>query len=865
MPKDKTTNKLLKKLKKLLFAEFEEIIFHYGIPVEYLNPGSQTQRAIEIIRYAENNNELSKLQQALAKVKKPEAASHPDIHIQHLPTPSSQLLGRTEELNQLNQSFKNPKQRLMVLVASGGTGKSALTEMWLSQIAPNYGGVSRVFGWSFYSQGHHRLYTDSGAFFREVLPFLGQAQIPTDETDKGRLLADCLAQQPVLLILDGLEPLQLDNVGNDGSLKDSALRAFFTQLPRSLQQQNKSFVLISSRQPLVELKTWQDDSYHSLGLKHLSSADGALLLKTKGVVGTETQRQQLANDAGNHALTLALLGALLKQQYEGKIVEEWKTLNAELEPADNAQSNEDRHCQRILSWYQQNLPENNKRFLFMLGLFDRPLGWEEKNELFNKADWCKPLKNLSTTQLQSLEQQLETAGLLAPNPSATNGQQNARMQWDCHALIRSWAGKSFVSHEKAAFIQAQKVLFAYYQQLPAKQQPDSLEELQPLYRAVGHGCLAGEYQAAMYEVYYKRILREQEYYSSKKLGAYAQDLSALAAFFPQGWRQPEHTGLSVADQAWLLAAAAFRLMSLGRLSEALAPRAADLELSIKIKDWKGASTTARNLTDLHLPLGNLEQAAVSARQAVAYAQQTEDLFEQTTNYASLASVLHRQGLLEQAATAFKTAEEKQVQDDPESPRLYSTDGAYYCAFLLDLVALANNRNEYSKSEIAKFGIENLLLDCSPQEAIQEVLERAQYGLKIAQDYKEPLSIALDHLSIARAQAALKQNQAASNSFDLAVKAIEEAKKHNHLPPFYLSRANFQLQQGETNKARQDLDAAWAIINANNMELYAVDAHLLEAAYHQLIPNQQQASLHQQQAEMKISNTGYKLRELVPLS
>ncbi|WP_286019213.1 tetratricopeptide repeat protein [Candidatus Venteria ishoeyi] len=348
--------------------------------------------------------------------------------------------------------------------------------------------------------------------------------------------------------------------------------------------------------------------------------------------------------------------------------------------------------------------------------------------------------------------------------------------------------------------------------------------------------MAGEYQAALDEVYYKRILREDESYSVKKLGAYAQDLSALAAFFPQGWKQPEHTGLSVAEQGWLLAAAAFRLMSLGRLSEALAPRAADLELSIKIKDWKGASITAQNLTDLHLPLGNLEQAAASARQAVAYAQQAEDLFLQMASYASLGRVLHHQGLLEQAATAFKTAEEKQAKDDPESPRLYSVWGAQYCAFLLDLVALVNNHDKYSKAEIAKFGIENLLLDFSAQETIQEVLDRGMYSLEIVQNIGDPLSIALDRLSIARAQAALKQNQAASSSFDLAVKAVEESKRYDFTPSFYLSRANFQLQQGETNKARQDLDAAWAIINANNMELYAVDAHLLEAAYHQLIPN-----------------------------
>ena len=50
------------------------------------------------------------------------------------------------------------------------------------------------------------------------------------------------------------------------------------------------------------------------------------------------------------------------------------------------------------------------------------------------------------------------------------------------------------------------------------------------YQAVAHGCLAGMQQAACGEVYSDRILRRDEYYSVRKLGAFGSDLGAVACF-----------------------------------------------------------------------------------------------------------------------------------------------------------------------------------------------------------------------------------------------------------------------------------------------------------------------------------------------
>ena len=72
------------------------------------------------------------------------------------------------------------------------------------------------------------------------------------------------------------------------------------------------------------------------------------------------------------------------------------------------------------------------------------------------------------------------------------------------------------------------------------------------------------------------------FYSTNKLGAIGADLAAVAAFFDEPWSRVS-PNLSEADQAWLLNQAAFRLRALGRLTEALQPMRAGLEMRVQQK------------------------------------------------------------------------------------------------------------------------------------------------------------------------------------------------------------------------------------------------------------------------------------------
>ena len=121
---------------------------------------------------------------------------------------------------------------------------------------------------------------------------------------------------------------------------------------------------------------------------------------------------------------------------------------------------------------------------------------------------------------------------------------------------------------------------------------------------MAHGCQAGLQQEACEKVYFARIVRGREYYSSQKLGAFGSNLGAVACFFEQPFSRVSPT-LTEADQAWLLHEAAFRLRALGRLTDALEPMRTGLGKRIKPKVWNGAARMASNLSELELTLGEV--------------------------------------------------------------------------------------------------------------------------------------------------------------------------------------------------------------------------------------------------------------------
>ena len=778
------------------------------------------------------------------------------IHSDRLPTVKGGFFGREVELQLLNNAWSgttpttvetqnlaslptppttSTTTRIIQFIAPGGTGKTKLLRYWLDHTAD----IPVLIAWSFYSQGASEdKQTSATPFFSHAFEKLGSTRTTfTTEEDKGEHLADLLRRQRCVLVLDGLEPLQHAGSGMLGELKDRAIR----QLLKSLAGRNNGLCIITTRIAVHELADRAAVISHDL--QNLAPADGVKLLQSFGVKGKPTELGKAVREYGCHALALTLLGNVLRLRYQGD-VQKRDTLKALVKPTG---SKESRHAFKVMQAYAEWFAgEPELALLHLLGLFDHPIGQDVLQML-----WDAQIPHLTAgidedEWLEAIASLREEHHLLSQHDSGGD--------LDCHPLIREYFGGQLQAQQPQAWQQAHERLYEYYKALPENPLPDTLEEMQPLFSAVAHGCAAGLHQQALHEVYWPRVRREGEAYLVKKLGAFSDDLATVAHFFTTPWHTPA-AGLTEGDKAVVLNWAGFGLRALGRLREALEPMQAAVDLFVKQENWKEAAANASNLSELQLTLGDVAQAVESGARSSRYADQSGDMFYRMAFRTTHADALHQAGDTAAALALFREAEQLQQEWQTAYPRLYSLRGFLYCDLLL------------------------------AQGSTAEVLERAEQTLEWAKQVRVSLlSIALDQLTLGRAH--LQQRLLPSTFgrgaggeglhwLDQAVAGLRIAGTLQYLPLGLLARAALHRHTRDFDRARQDLQEVFDIADGSGMRLHLTDYHLemarlLVAEAKSLtptpLPEVEGLQEHIAKAEKLIEATGYRRRdkELVEL-
>jgi len=712
------------------------------------------------------------------------------VSLAKLPSTSPDLFGRADRLKELDAAWDNPNINIFSLVAWGGVGKSALVNVWLNRMAKdNYRGAERVYGWSFYSQGAAEgRQVSADQFIAAALTWFGDPD-PTAGSpwDKGERLAELVKQSRTLLILDGLEPLQNPPPVETGRIKDPALVSFLREVAR----QNPGLVVVTTRLAVDDLKDFKDGSAKETDLESLSDESGAAYLKHLGVDGTDAERQQASHDFGGHALALTLLGRYLKVVHNGDVRKRGEIPHVMDEQKQGA------HARRVMESYErwlQGKPELD--ILRLMGLFDRPAEKGALDALRKEPvipDLTDTLQNLSGANWKFTINNLRELRLLAPED--THGFDTL----DCHPLLREHFSEKIKTSNLTAWRTANNRLYEYYKAF-AKELPDTLEEMAPLFAAVLHGCQAGKHQNALNEVYWKRIQREDESFNAKKLGAIGTELVALSGFFDPPWSKLID-GLSDDDTAFILTSVGFHLRALGRLSESVQVIKVGQANNITSQDWKNAARQANNLSEVHLIIGDLVQALNYAYQSVDLAIRSGDWSLQRMFIVTLAVILHQTGRYTEIENLFRQAEELQKKNEPKFPLLYSAMGFHYCDLLLS------------------------------QGNFQEAQKRANQTLKWMIQHSGLLDVALDNLSLGRAhllQAQYDPTHPFNESLTYLKRAVDGLRRANnqpHIPLGLLARAEYYRLIGDFNKAQKDLEEAYTIATRGGMGLHLADCHL----------------------------------------
>lgn len=112
---------------------------------------------------------------------------------------------------------------------------------------------------------------------------------------------------------------------------------------------------------------------------------------------------------------------------------------------------------------------------------------------------------------------------------------------DAHPLVREHFKQQLKRERPDAWHEANNRLYEHLKHT-AKELPDTVEEMSPLYAAVTHGCAADSHQEALYGIYSRRIQRGDKHFNWHKLGAFGADLAALSCFFEIPWQQSRALG-----------------------------------------------------------------------------------------------------------------------------------------------------------------------------------------------------------------------------------------------------------------------------------------------------------------------------------
>jgi hypothetical protein len=633
-----------------------------------------------------------------------------------------------------------------------------------------------------------------------------------------------------------------------GKLKDAAIEA----LLKGLSAQNAGLCVVTTREKIPDIQQHYGRTADDFALTPLTEIAGAALLHDRGATRAgareippdDKELQTASREVHGHGLTLQLLGKYLRLVENGDIL---KRDTIRLADADREYQNDDTrpygHAFKAMEayekWFEREGTQGQRQLavLRLLGLFDRPASKSCLDALRKRpviANLTAPLVNLQHRELAAVQHRLEEIQLLTVQDDGS---------LDAHPLLRAYFGQRLRMAQPEAWRAAHRRIYEHLCET-TKDKPDAtLEDLQPLYQAVVHGCHAGLQQDSFKKVFLVRLDRG-EAYAWKKLGAFGMTVGAVACFFDTPWSRVS-PGLMESDQAWLLNEAGLGLRALGRLTEALEPMRAGLKMRIKQEIWEGAAIVASNLSELELTLGEVARAMADAELSVTYADRSGDRHHRISKRTTDARAMHQAGRWFDAEARFREAEQMQANWKPRYPLLHSLWGFRYCDLLL-----SGAEEQASKTEEQQRKEEGLA-QCLA------VAERVAHTIEIAERSRRLLDIAVDHLTLGRAalygvilESRGRQPESAQpfsappksvnsqREFTTAAKELEHAVSglrlagtQDYLPYGLLTRAWLRSLTGARTgpeSAQSDLDEAWEIAERGPMPLFLADIHLYRA-------------------------------------
>lgn len=457
---------------------------------------------------------------------------------------------------------------------------------WYDTMESNAIKPDGIFWWGFYRNAYLE------QFLNALLRFVSQEQIEPETIkntwDKTDRIEEYIHQGTYLIILDGLEQMQKPVSGDEFG---KMIHRECTELLHYLADVPKCLCLIMTRYPLKDLDGWHERGYRKQSLIDLSIPDSLLMLRRRGIKGSEEDMTEVINRYKGHALSLTSMAGYLNRYYDGDIKqapevefilgdrERFKDVNKLLRKYAEKMSDPERIFLQIFSLFRTEVTEND-----FAGVFRHEIEDTKFNDVLvnmSKLDCRDMINGLVDWRLISYDKTKKT--------------------YTTHPLIKGYFESTFDEKIKKL---CHKHIYQYFG-LYAPEWPETLEEMQPLFEHVYHGCAAGLYDEVRNDVYWGKIYSEYEFFIYQKLGGRETNLSLARTFFPEGDLSRLPLVSKKIDQSWLLNEAGLALLNTGQPKEAEKPFLTAVQMNIEAKNWKNASGSYKNLADLQFQPVNL--------------------------------------------------------------------------------------------------------------------------------------------------------------------------------------------------------------------------------------------------------------------
>lgn len=427
----------------------------------------------------------------------------------------------------------------------------------------------------------------------------------------------------------------------------------------------KGLCLITSRYPLTDIKKWEGSSYQRLEIDRLSTKEGRALFKKVGVKGSKEEVDTVIEEYNGHALSLTLLSKYLFEDFKGDI------RKAKDIPPFHSDREAGGKAHRILLWYEKQLTEAQRSFMKIFSLFRKALREEDFEGVFRSKMETPINQELIHIPYFSFKRMVDN---LCDRRLITKGQDDT---YTTHPLIKGYFESIFLEKDRKL---CHKCIYQYIGSY-APERPETLEEMQPLFEQVYHGCRGGMYENSLYNVYWPRIQRKDEFFLIKKLGAWKTDLGILKSFFVEGDFKNDPFVVEPRAKSYLILETALVLQMVGMVSEAEGQYRKVIEFAISQRDWKSTSVGYQNFAELQIRTGCLKDAEINSRQALRFAMKIKYKKFEYYSIAYYAYALFLMGNMDSARLEFEKADKLQKEYDP-SEKFLPFRNTWYSDFLL---------------------------------------------------------------------------------------------------------------------------------------------------------------------------------------